>query len=209
MTLSPPFRIDSFFLLAGLTASAALHAGLFLSPRGLTVPKEFAVQPSDFSLEMSLIETSAGQPLAASEKVITTAETSPETTPLSQDSSSVPAPITPEIPPRLTPTAAPAHVSATPASSTVLARPDASHNSPPLYPEQARKKGWEGTVLLRANISAQGAVESITLVQGSGHGLLDQAATTAVRQWRFFPKRVAGQPTPSVVEIPVKFSLKH
>ncbi|NCW28299.1 MAG: energy transducer TonB [Verrucomicrobia bacterium] len=64
-------------------------------------------------------------------------------------------------------------------------------------------------MLLRANISIQGAVESITLVQGSGHTILDQAATAAVRQWRFFPKRVDGQPSPSVVEIPVKFSLKH
>lgn len=208
MNLCAPFRIDSFFLLAGLSASAALHASLLLFPQHLTVPEEFAVQPSDFSLEMSLVETSAGQPVSANEKVMTSTEPSPETTSPSQDSY-VPAPLTPEISPRLTPTPAPTHTSTTPASSTVLARPDASHNSPPLYPEHARKKGWDGTVLLRANISIQGAVESITLVQGSGHTILDQAATAAVRQWRFFPKRVDGQPSPSVVEIPVKFSLKH
>lgn len=209
MTLSPPFRIDSFFLLVGLLASAALHASFLFSPQRLTVPQDHAVQPSDFSLEISLPETSAGQPVSMAKQVMTTTETSPETTAPTQNSSSLPSPISPEISPRLIPTPTPTHVSHTPASSTVLARPDITHNSPPLYPEYARKKGWSGSVLLRAQISGHGAVESVTLIQGSGYDLLDQAATTAVRQWRFFPMRVGGQPTSSVVEVPVKFSLKR
>ena len=209
MTLSHPFRTDSFFLLAGLSASAVLHASLLFSPQRFSVPQDHAVQPSDFSLEISLIEPSAGQPVSISDSVMNTDETSSEATSPTSESSSVPTPITPEISPRFTPTPAPTHMSSTPASSTVLARPDVSHNSPPLYPEQARKKGWSGSVLLRVQISSHGAVESVNLIQGSGHGLLDQAATAAVRQWRFFPKMVDGQPTSSVVEVPVKFSLKR
>ncbi|HCP06472.1 MAG TPA: energy transducer TonB, partial [Verrucomicrobiales bacterium] len=95
------------------------------------------------------------------------------------------------------------------ASSTILARPNPSQNSAPTYPDLARKKGWTGSVLLRAQISAQGIVESLTILKSSGYEILDQSATRAVRQWRFYPQEVGGAPTSSTVEIPVKFSLKH
>jgi len=209
MTLSHPFRIDSLFLVAGLSASAVLHGSLLFSPQRLTVPQDHAVQPSDFSLEISLIETSSGQPMPPRENVMTTRETSAETTSPTEESPSLPTPITHQISPKHIPATATTHISHTPASSTVLARPDTSQNSPPLYPEHARKKGWSGSVLLRALISTHGTVESVSLLQGSGYDLLDQAATTAVKQWRFFPKRVDGEPVSSVVEVPVKFSLKR
>ncbi|NBS14367.1 MAG: energy transducer TonB [Verrucomicrobia bacterium] len=209
MTLSPPFRIDSFFLLAGLTASAALHAGFFLSPWHPTTPRDFAVQPSDFSLEISRIETSAGQPESTPDRLLTTSESTHETTPTSQASSAPPSDLIPEPTSRLNPNPRPTVLTPSQASSLVLARPDPSQNTAPVYPDYARKKGWHGSVLLRAQVSSHGTVESITLLQGSGYSLLDEAAAAAVRKWRFFPKKVDGQATSSLVDIPVKFSLKH
>jgi len=209
MTFVPSSRVDSFFFCAGLLASALLHAGLLFSHKRFCLSQELTVQPSDFSLEISLVEPVPSPPATKSEKVMLAAEMSPETTSSFQDSATPASPISPETPSRLTPPDGSTPPSITPASSTVLARPDGSRNQAPLYPEYARKKGWNGLVLLRVQISAQGQVETITLLQSSGYNLLDQAAMSAVGQWRFFPKKVGGQATPSVAEIPVKFSLKR
>ena len=209
MTLSHPLRNETFFLILGLAASAALHSALFLSRSPTISSQQFAVQPSDFSIEVALIETSSGQQDPITDPVLSTptpAPTSVDPTPTPTIPSTT---LAPTLLPRLTPTLPTPTLPPSPASSTILARPDASQNSAPLYPDQARKKGWTGTVLLRAQISAQGTVERITLLQSSGCEILDQSATTAVRKWHFHPQTIQGQPTPSTVEIPVKFTLKR
>lgn len=210
MTLFYPAPSDKLFLLLGFTASMALHATLFFSRPSIATTQDFAVKPSDFSVEITMIETSAGQTETVQEPVLATHLPTSDTVDTAPPSSSH-APTLPTLDPspRLLPTPSPSQLPPSYASSTVLARPNPSHNSAPLYPEHARKMGWSGHVLLRAQISSNGTVESINLIQGSGYDLLDQAATVAVRQWRFFPKRVDGKPTSSVVEVPVKFSLKH
>lgn len=202
MTLSRSITSDKLFLLIGLTASVALHASLFLSRPSITTSRDFAIQPSDFSVEITLIETSAGQPEVVPDPILTTPTPTPESVPETPPTASLPnslptpTPPTPNLPPST-------------ASSTILARPNPSQNSAPTYPDLARKKGWTGSVLLRAQISAQGTVDSLTLLKSSGHEILDQSATRAVRHWRFYPQEVGGTPTSSTVEIPVKFSLKH
>ena len=210
MTLPHPLRNETFFLIIGLTASAALHSALFLSRSPVISSQHFAVQPSDFSVEITMIETSAGQPETVQEPVLTT----PLPTSNTVDTAPTPSSLAPTLPtpnpsPRLLPNPSPSQLPPSPASSTVLARPNPSQNSAPVYPDVARKKGWEGSVLLRAQITAQGHVESLTLLKSSGHEILDQSATTAVRQWRFHPQQINSQPTLSTVEIPVKFSLKR
>ena len=208
MTLSHPVRTETLFLLTGLLASAALHSALFFSRTPTTTLQQFAVQPSDFSVEITMIETSSGQPETVQEPVLSTPLPTSETiSPTTAPSSLAPARPTPDPSPRLIPT--PQKLPPSQASSTVLARPNPSQNSAPIYPDVARKKGWQGCSLLRAQISAQGIVESLTLLQSSGYDVLDQAASTAVRRWRFHPQQINGQTTPSIVEIPVKFSLKR
>ena len=208
MTLSHPVRTETLFLLTGLLASAALHSALFFSRTPTTTLQQFAVQPSDFSVEITMIETSSGQPETVQEPVLSTPLPTSETiNPTTAPSSLAPALPTPDPSPRLIPT--PQKLPPSQASSTVLARPNPSQNSAPNYPDVARKKGWQGCSLLRAQISAQGIVESLTLLQSSGYDVLDQAASTAVRRWRFHPQQINGQATPSIVEIPVKFSLKR
>jgi len=210
MTLSRSIPSDTFFLLIGLAASATLHASLFLARPSITPSREFAVQPSDFSVEISLIETSAGQPEVVPDPILTTPTPTPESVPETPPTASLPNSLpTPTLAPRLTPTPPTPNLPPSTASSTILARPNPSQNSAPTYPDLARKKGWTGSVLLRAQISAQGTVDSLTLLKSSGHEILDQSATRAVRHWRFYPQEVGGTPTSSTVEIPVKFSLKH
>ena len=208
MTLSHPVRTETLFLLTGLLASAALHSALFFSRTPTTTLHQFAVQPSDFSVEITMIETSAGQPETFQEPVLTTPLPTSNTVDTAPTPSSLaPALPTPDPSPRLLPT--PQKLPPSQASSTVLARPNPSKNSAPIYPDIARKKGWAGTLILQANISAQGSVESLKILQSTGHDVLDQSAITAVRQWHFHPQKVNGNPTPVTVELPVKFSLNQ
>jgi protein TonB len=210
MTLSHPFQSDSAFLIVGITASAILHAALFISQTHRSISTDFAVQPSNFALEISLMETSSGQPEPTSEEILTSSSPSSETevsTP-----SALPAPTAPNLlispNPKKNPNSS-ANLPPSHASSTVLASPNASRNSAPIYPEIARKNGWAGTILLQAKISAQGSVESLTIRQSTGHDVLDQSATKAVRQWHFHPQKVNGKPVAVIVELPVKFSLNQ
>lgn len=131
-----------------------------------------------------------------------------------------PPPVPEKVAPRPQPTAAPASTPrpkaqtrpATPAprpqpARVVEARPDVGKNPPPRYPESARRQGWEGRVMVRASVGADGRVQSVAVQRSSGHAVLDRAALDAVRRWRFHPRTENGQSMPSVVEVPVNFFL--
>jgi periplasmic protein TonB len=75
----------------------------------------------------------------------------------------------------------------------------------PLYPPLARQMRISGTVKLHAIIGKNGAVEQLTVV--SGHPLLVQSALDAVRQWRYQPTLLNGDPVEVDTEIDVIFSL--
>ena len=81
-------------------------------------------------------------------------------------------------------------------------------NPAPLYPRVARVQGWEGTTVIRVLVNPSGVVASARVAQGSGHSVLDGAALTAVRQWKFQPARRKGQAVASQVEVPIRFRLK-
>ena len=83
--------------------------------------------------------------------------------------------------------------------------PDATWRAAPAYPDRARERGIDGTVLVRAFVGTNGAVQE-TWIAWSQPGL-DEAAVAAVRQWRFKPARLNGEPVAVWVMIPVKFSL--
>lgn len=75
----------------------------------------------------------------------------------------------------------------------------------PLYPPLARQTRISGTVKLHAIIGKNGAVEQLQVV--SGHPLLVQSALDAVRQWRYQPTLLNGDPVEVDTEIDVIFSL--
>jgi protein TonB len=82
-------------------------------------------------------------------------------------------------------------------------------NPTPSYPAEARRRGWEGTVLLSVEILENGRPERITIKQSSGHSALDEAALGAVGRWTFIPAQREGKPVRSVAEVPIVFALRN
>jgi len=81
-------------------------------------------------------------------------------------------------------------------------------NSPaPDYPDEAREKGHEGTVIVEAVVDVDGTVESVEITQSSGYRELDKAAKDAAKQWVFSEPTKDGQPVMTVVVITFKFEL--
>ncbi len=81
-------------------------------------------------------------------------------------------------------------------------------NAPPVYPAEALRNGWEGTVLVEIRTDAMGGVESVALARSSGYPPLDEAALVAARAWRFSPRLVEGVPAPDWFQKPVVFTLR-
>lgn len=79
------------------------------------------------------------------------------------------------------------------------------HRVEPDYPEAARQQGIQGAVVLSVRIAQDGGVQSATLV--SGPALLAQAASDAVKQWRFKPRLVSGRPAEMQTKITLEFRL--
>ncbi len=77
----------------------------------------------------------------------------------------------------------------------------------PKYPERARRKGWEGTTLLRVLVDRLGKSKAIQVSQSSGFAALDGAAVKAVEQWRFYPAQNGNGPVESWVRVPIIFRL--
>ncbi|MGV8942114.1 MAG: energy transducer TonB [Lysobacter sp.] len=83
--------------------------------------------------------------------------------------------------------------------------PLAGRTPAPSYPPRALRRGESGTVLVQANIGADGVPTSVTVTRGSGSRLLDRAAVDAVRRWRFQPALQDGRPTVGTVNVPIEF----
>jgi protein TonB len=81
-------------------------------------------------------------------------------------------------------------------------------NPAPKYPSVSRRLGEQGLVLLRVQVTADGAAESVELQTGSGSNRLDQAALEAVKKWRFVPAKRGEQSVSASVVVPVRFSLE-
>jgi periplasmic protein TonB len=75
----------------------------------------------------------------------------------------------------------------------------------PTYPEQAVKAGLQGPVVLEARISPEGTIQDLKLVRG--YLILGQAASQAVRQWRYKPYLLNGQAVETQTYVTVNFKL--
>jgi periplasmic protein TonB len=76
---------------------------------------------------------------------------------------------------------------------------------PPSYPPLARQARIQGTVILQAQISKTGDIENLTLV--SGHPMLAPAAIEAVKQWKYRPYLLNGEPVEVDTQVQVNFTL--
>ncbi len=81
------------------------------------------------------------------------------------------------------------------------------HKVSPEYPKKARKQHVEGVVRLHAIIGKDGAINELSVI--SGPDLLTGAAMKAVRQWRYEPTLLNGDPVEVDTTIDVIFALNH
>jgi len=75
----------------------------------------------------------------------------------------------------------------------------------PVYPAIAKSARVQGTVVLQAEISKTGTIENLRVL--SGHPMLVQNALDAVKQWRYKPYLLNGEPVPVETTITVNFTL--
>ena len=104
----------------------------------------------------------------------------------------------------LTPT--PSSVS-TPEPELVEARPLFQQNPAPKYPRVARKRGYQGTVILEVLVDRTGDVEDVKVHQSSGFRVLDKAALASVKHWVFMPGRRGDDTVAMWVRVPIAFRL--
>jgi protein TonB len=79
------------------------------------------------------------------------------------------------------------------------------HEVQPTYPQMARIAHIQGDVILQATISKTGAIENLRGVQG--HPILIQAAMDAVKQWKYKPYILNGEPVEVETTIKVQFHM--
>jgi len=90
----------------------------------------------------------------------------------------------------------------------VFTQPRYAENPRPLYPQEARKKGYEGEVLLKVEVLANGRVGRVEVKKSSGYEMLDRSALTAIKKWKFIPASQGDGSIPCWVNIPIKFQLQ-
>jgi TonB family protein len=77
----------------------------------------------------------------------------------------------------------------------------------PSYPSDAREAHIQGVVLLRATVSKEGEIADVQVISGPRE--LAPAAIEAVRQWRYKPYLLMGEPVEVDTQIQVNFQLRY
>ena len=88
------------------------------------------------------------------------------------------------------------------------AAPMVDQNPPPEYPQQARKRGFQGLVLLRVLVGVNGEVMEVRMHESSGHEILDRIAEETVWKWKFQPGYRGEEPLEMWIRVPIRFELK-
>jgi protein TonB len=87
-------------------------------------------------------------------------------------------------------------------------RPLALSRPRPAYPASARRKRWQGVVLLSLRVGVNGKVEAVGVETSSGHDVLDDAAAKALARWEFTPAQKDGRAVEETVKVRVVFKLE-
>jgi protein TonB len=93
-------------------------------------------------------------------------------------------------------------------SLTATTPPKILFNPVPQYPRIARVMGLEGKTLLRVEILQDGRPGTVQVRESCGHTVLDEAAAKAIKKWKFTPAQDGFFAVRSVVDLPIRFSLK-
>lgn len=81
------------------------------------------------------------------------------------------------------------------------------NNPPPRYPEKARLRRQQGTVLLDVCVKIDGKPRDVRIIKSSGYDLLDKTALQTVELWQFLPARRGNKHVEAHVEVPIIFQI--
>jgi TonB family protein len=84
--------------------------------------------------------------------------------------------------------------------------PPKVHDVRPIYPDDAKRNGIQGVVVMEIRVEGDGTVSRARVMESMP--ALDAAALEAVRQWQFRPTLLNGVPTPIVMSTTVHFKLE-
>jgi protein TonB len=93
-------------------------------------------------------------------------------------------------------------------NSVKKAIPIYDKNPSPEYPLIARRRGFQGTVVLEVMVKPNGRVGELRVLKSSGYKVLDRAASASVREWIFIPAIKGNEKIEMWVRVPVSFQLK-
>jgi protein TonB len=74
----------------------------------------------------------------------------------------------------------------------------------PEYPDELRREGVSGLVMVKCSIDEQGNVTE-TVIEKSSNAAFEKPAVAAVKKWKFKPAKQDGAPVAIKVSIPIKF----
>ncbi len=97
---------------------------------------------------------------------------------------------------------------APPAPVIRKAKPIYRRNPPPRYPRLARKRKYQGVVILDVFVNQDGGVGDIKVFKSSGYSILDKSALRSVRKWDFEPGKRGDKKVGMWVRTPVRFQLE-
>jgi protein TonB len=82
------------------------------------------------------------------------------------------------------------------------------NNPAPVYPEIAMDNGWEGKVLMKVHVLANGSPDSVSVIKSSDIDVLDDEAVRTVKKWSFVPAMRGKTPVDGWVTVPISFNLQ-
>ncbi|MAI29395.1 MAG: hypothetical protein CMP38_04215 [Rickettsiales bacterium] len=97
----------------------------------------------------------------------------------------------------------------TPPKSSATYKIGSEKNPHPTYPLIARKKGWEGRVILQTDVDKKGNVKFVRILESSGFKVLDDISIETLKTWKFKPAKLGNKFVDDIVDIPVKFVLTN
>jgi protein TonB len=87
-----------------------------------------------------------------------------------------------------------------------IAQPRIIRKVEPVYPDLAIQSRIGALVILEAEVDVRGHVKNVKVLRG--HPLFDESAMQAVKQWRYQPLLLNGEPTGFILTVTVTFNLR-
>lgn len=88
-----------------------------------------------------------------------------------------------------------------------IKEPQKKKHVAPEWPENARRAGLNGTVILECKIGIDGRVEDVWVIKG--YRSLAEAAQAGVRKWRYTTTELDGKAVPVIMTVTVNFKMRE